>query len=210
MTTYRFAGFWRRFVAYRIDGFIIGVIFTLLVIIATVAYVAGALSNDGVRLVTKLTDPARMATISALIWAFSIILNIAYCTYFHGSTGRTPGKSLMGLQVVSVQGTPLSYGTAFLRSVGYLVSSLVFCLGYIWIGFERRKQGWHDKIAGTVVIIRPATYDRAGIEVSEGAPALVAPPAVGEFSTNHTVAQPETFVTPAGDDDAYGGGQKMP
>ena len=67
MTTYRFAGFWRRFVAYMIDGFIIGVIFTLLVIIATVAYVAGALSNDGVRLVTKLTDPARMATISALI-----------------------------------------------------------------------------------------------------------------------------------------------
>ena len=196
--------------AYMIDGFIIGVIFTLLVIIATVAYVAGALSNDGVRLVTKLTDPARMATISALIWAFSIILNIAYFTYFHGSTGRTPGKSLMGLQVVSVQGTPLSYGTAFLRSVGYLVSSLVFCLGFIWIGFDKRKQGWHDKIAGTVVIIRHAGNEDAGITVSEEVSSLGVSPAAGRLSTDIVSAQAQTPPASPGADDADGDGQKIP
>ncbi|HPL98251.1 MAG TPA: RDD family protein, partial [Smithellaceae bacterium] len=118
MTTYRFAGFWRRFVAYMIDGFIISVLFTFFMIIATVAFIAGALSNDGSRLMTNMLDPAWVGALLAPIWVFSIILNIAYFTYFHGSTGRTPGKSVMGLQVISAQGTPVSYGIAFLRSVG--------------------------------------------------------------------------------------------
>jgi len=36
--------------------------------------------------------------------------------------------------------------------VGYLISALIFYLGFIWIAFDRKKQGWHDKIAGTCVI----------------------------------------------------------
>jgi uncharacterized RDD family membrane protein YckC len=41
---------------------------------------------------------------------------------------------------------------AFLRWVGYIISAAGICLGFIWIIFDRKKQGWHDKIAGTVVI----------------------------------------------------------
>ena len=210
MTTYRFAGFWRRFVAYMIDGFIISVIFTFFMIIATVAFIAGALSNDGSRLMTNMLDPAWVGALLAPIWVFSIILNIAYFTYFHGSTGRTPGKSVMGLQVISAQGTPVSYGTAFLRSVGYLVSSLVFCLGFIWIGFDKRKQGWHDKIAGTVVIIRHAGNEDAGITVSEEVSSLGVSPAAGRLSTDIVSAQAQTPPASPGADDADGDGQKIP
>ncbi|MCK7505340.1 MAG: RDD family protein [Desulfobacterales bacterium] len=161
MTTYQFAGFWRRFVAYMIDGFIIGIIFILLMMVAGFAYLAGAMSGHGGAILAKITDPEQMASLTLWMWAFSIFINIAYFTYFHGSTGRTPGKTLLGLQVVSADGTSISYGIAFLRSVGYLVSSLVFCLGYIWVAFDKQKQGWHDKIAGTVVIIRePQGSDR--------------------------------------------------
>src|SRR5512145_2947598 len=140
MTTYRFAGFWRRFVAYMIDGFIISMVFIVLMIIAGVAFFAGAMSGDNQTWIAALTNPERMASITLWIWLFTLLLNIGYFTYFHGSTGRTPGKMLLGLQVVSADGKPISFGIAFLRSVGYLVSAMVFCLGYIWIGFDRKKQ----------------------------------------------------------------------
>jgi len=45
-----------------------------------------------------------------------------------------------------------STGQLIVRYVGYFISSLFLCLGFLWIAFDARKQGWHDKIAGTVVI----------------------------------------------------------
>lgn len=171
MTLYRFAGFWRRFVAYLIDGFIIGVIFFILMIVAGVAFLAGALSGDTEALVATITDPQMMTSVTLLVWVFSILMNMAYFTYFHGSSGRTPGKMLLNLQVVSIEGQPIGFGVAFLRSVGYLVSSAIFCLGYIWIGFDKKKQGWHDKIAQTVVIIRDPENQAAGISIPDAAPA---------------------------------------
>ena len=50
-------------------------------------------------------------------------------------------------------GRPLGYGKAFLRFVGYIISALVASLGFLWIGFDGRRQGWHDKIAGTLVTL---------------------------------------------------------
>jgi uncharacterized RDD family membrane protein YckC len=167
MTTYQFAGFWRRFVAYMIDGFIISVILVILSIVAGFAYFSGAMSSNSQGWMAQLTNPERMAALTVWIWLFMFFMNIAYFTYFHGSTGRTPGKMLLGLQVVCVDGTPVSFGIAFLRSVGYMVSSLVFCLGYIWIGFDKKKQGWHDKIAGTVVIILKPQESSAGISIPD-------------------------------------------
>lgn len=168
-----FAGFWRRFIAYMIDGFIISAIFTILAIIAGGAYFAGAISGGGAHaLIAQLENPERMTEFTGWIWLFSIAINIAYFTYFHGATGRTPGKKILSLQVVSTNGTAISFGTAFLRSAGYLLSSAVFCLGYIWIGFDKKKQGWHDKIAGTVVVIREPLENTSGITIpdSAGAP----------------------------------------
>ena len=77
---------------------------------------------------------------------------MAYFTYFHGTTGQTPGKRLLGLRVVQETGEPIGLGTAFLRWVGYIVSGIPMLMGFLWAGADRRKQGWHDKIAGTVVI----------------------------------------------------------
>ncbi len=210
MTTYRFAGFWRRFVAYMIDGFIIGMISLVLMIIAGIAYIAGAMSGNGGALMAKIADPAQMASLTLWIWAFSIILNIAYFAYFHGSTGRTPGKRLLGLQVVAEDGTPLSYGIAFLRSVGYLVSSLVFCLGYIWIGFDKKKQGWHDKIAGTVVIIREPQDSAAGISISDSVSGPQQFSGPGEAAGAFTQVAMNKTETPSNADGAGPDGQKIP
>jgi len=82
----------------------------------------------------------------------TVLLDMAYFTYFHGTTGQTPGKRLLGLRVVQETGEPIGLGTAFLRWVGYIVSGIPMLMGFLWAGADRRKQGWHDKIAGTVVI----------------------------------------------------------
>ena len=189
MTTYAFAGFWRRFIAYMIDGFIVSVVIIFLGVVAGVAYIAGAMSGDGSAIVAQMTDPDKLALLTAWIWLLTFAVNIAYFTYFHGSTGRTPGKRLLGLQVVSVTGESISFGTAFLRSVGYLVSSLVFCLGYLWVAFDRRKQGWHDKIAGTVVIIRESRGNEAGISIPDSSSGPQNPTGFGCIPVN--ASQPE-------------------
>ncbi len=53
------------------------------------------------------------------------------------------------------EGGPLSWATAILRMIGYWVSGAVFYLGYIWIFIDNWKRGWHDLIAGTVVVKTP-------------------------------------------------------
>ena len=67
--------------------------------------------------------------------------------------GRTLGKMAMGTKVVNEDGVAPSLLTAFVREViGKFVSAIVLGLGYIWILFDPKFQGWHDKIAGTYVI----------------------------------------------------------
>jgi len=47
----------------------------------------------------------------------------------------------------------MSYGIAFLRWVSYFISALPLYIGFVWAAFDGKKQAWHDKIAGTVVIL---------------------------------------------------------
>jgi uncharacterized RDD family membrane protein YckC len=51
-------------------------------------------------------------------------------------------------------GTKPGFGRSFLRYVGYWVAWITLFIGFIWVAFDGRKQGWHDKIAGTLVVRR--------------------------------------------------------
>jgi uncharacterized RDD family membrane protein YckC len=77
--------------------------------------------------------------------------------------GATPGKMAIRARIVdAATGEPMSRRQAVLRYVGYFVSALSMGIGYLWVAFDRRKQGWHDKIAGTVVVRRgkePVRFD---------------------------------------------------
>jgi uncharacterized RDD family membrane protein YckC len=167
MTIYKFAGFWRRLVAYLIDSTIITIVFFILFMIAMMAFLFGSISGNSSEWFAALIDPTRASSILIFIWIFYAAMSIAYFTYFHGTTGRTPGKMLLGLQVLCADGTPLSFGIAFLRAVGYLISGALFNIGFIWAAFDKRKQGWHDKIAGTIVIIREQESTTAGISIPD-------------------------------------------
>ena len=98
--------------------------------------------------------PAEGGFIS-LVVLIVLVVTIGYFPWFWSRGGATPGMRLMNLRVVrDSDGGPLSVGQALLRLVGYWVSSFVFYLGFIWIFLDKRRRGWHDLIAGTVVVKR--------------------------------------------------------
>ncbi len=139
MTFFQYGGFGRRMMAFLIDNI-------LLQTAATFVFMLG------LSLVGSDIDFATLSSLPFLYYLIAVTMNLFYFTYFHSVTGQTVGKRILGLRVITNAGEPLKARQAFLRWVGYLVSAAFFYLGFIWIAFDSRKQGWHDKIAGTLVV----------------------------------------------------------
>ena len=66
--------------------------------------------------------------------------------------GQTVGKRVMGIKVVKEDGSPVDYQTAVIRYLTYMVSTIPLFLGYFWVIWDEKKQGWHDKLAKTLVV----------------------------------------------------------
>ncbi len=67
--------------------------------------------------------------------------------------GMTPGKKLLGMRVIKEDGTSAGFFTMLIREwIGKWISGLVLSLGFLWILFDRDKQGWHDKLMSTYVV----------------------------------------------------------
>lgn len=65
----------------------------------------------------------------------------------------TPGKMAIRASIVDAETGKRPTTAQFVgRYFAYYVSTIPLCLGFIWVGFDARKQGWHDKLAGTVVV----------------------------------------------------------
>ena len=150
MADKRFGGFWLRFLAYVIDRIILYLISLILFLIGLLALKLGGISFGSIVMTGDL--PLGAGLFTAVYVVTTLLTGMIYFTWFHGTVGQTPGKMLFGLRVIQISGEKMTFGVAFLRWVGYLVSGLVFLLGFIWIAFDGRKQGWHDKIAATLVI----------------------------------------------------------
>lgn len=84
----------------------------------------------------------------------STIVSLAYFTYFEGGpTGATLGKRALGIRVYDFrQGGSIGYGRGFLRQIGKWLSAIPIFLGYFWMLWDKEKQCWQDKIAGSVVV----------------------------------------------------------
>ena len=83
----------------------------------------------------------------------SFLVGLAYNWYFWTqNNGQTPGKMVMGIRVIKRGGGKLGDAEAVVRYVGYYINTAIFLLGWIWALLDEDSQGWHDKLAGTVVI----------------------------------------------------------
>ncbi len=87
----------------------------------------------------------------AVAGVLSFLFMAVYYVFFWSLTGQTPGKMIFGVRVVSVDGGRVSIWQSIRRFVGYLISFILY-LGYLWILVDDRRQGWHDKIANTLVV----------------------------------------------------------
>jgi len=162
-----YVGFWKRFLAFIIDS----------VIILTVIFIA-ALAIYGRRYV-QLSGEGKTLVFDVLV---QVVLPALAAILFWRYRGATPGKILVGARIVDARtlGKP-STGQLIGRYFAYIVSTLpgmvvavalivasvllvqphlqlwlaitpLLMWGFVWIAFDKRKQGWHDKLAGTVVI----------------------------------------------------------
>ena len=125
-------GFWVRFMALVIDLVVVGVV-------------------QGV--VAAIFVP--LAGIAGIVPSYFI--SPLYFILFTGLKGQTPGKMATGVKIVNARGENPGVWRALLReTIGKLVSSVFFLLGYLWAGWDSRKRAWHDHIAGTYPIRAPS------------------------------------------------------
>ena len=93
-------------------------------------------------------------------WIAPFVLTVLFWKFRQA----TPGKMLWGARIVDARtGLPPSTGQMVGRYLGYFVSTLGLGLGFVWVAFDARKQGWHDKLAGTVVV-RPSHHGQVRFE----------------------------------------------
>jgi uncharacterized RDD family membrane protein YckC len=165
-----FVGFWRRFFATLIDSLILFI--PILVVLAPIyaSFFSGpefeAFRRPGAFTTDPTTgqlvpDPQLIAAMNALMgriwvaWLLILAIQATYYVIFWSWRGGTLGQLLLGIQVRSERdGARIGLGRACLRYIGYLISIVILYIGLIWVVIDPRKQGWHDKIAGTVVVRR--------------------------------------------------------
>ena len=143
----RYVGFWARFLAFLIDSTA-----ATFLIAPLVFYLVGKTRledynlQDTAQLMELLNRLAIQLSLDALFLGTIFVL-------FWIFKSATPGKMLIRCSIVDAK----TYGKAnslqnIIRYLGYFVSLIPFGLGFLWIAFDARKQGWHDKMAGTLVI----------------------------------------------------------
>jgi uncharacterized RDD family membrane protein YckC len=133
-----YVGFWKRLVACLIDTFII----TVLVVPLMIALYG-----------LQYFNPQQMSSGGGLAdWIVNVLL-IVVTIVFWRYRGATPGKMAISAKIVDAKTlAPASTTALVVRFFAYFVSMLPLFLGFAWIAIDRRKQGFHDKLAGTVVV----------------------------------------------------------
>lgn len=132
-----YAGFWIRVGATLIDTIII-----VIVLMLPLSFIYGEQYWLGGEYIHGFWDVL-------LGYVVPIVATIWFWLRYMG----TPGKMALKLKIVDAKtGNRLSLGQAIGRYFAYIISMIPFGLGFIWVGIDGKKQGWHDKLAGTVVI----------------------------------------------------------
>jgi uncharacterized RDD family membrane protein YckC len=132
-----YVGFWPRVGASIID--------TLLVMVICMPLATWYYGADYWLTAALIRGPADFV-INWILPAIAIVLFWVY-------RQATPGKMVISARIVDARtGGKATTGQLIGRYLGYYVSTIPLCLGLIWVAFDPRKQGWHDKLAGTVVV----------------------------------------------------------
>ena len=132
----KYAGFWERVLASIIDTiWLYGIIYSILI------------SIYGMEIFSPETE------YSIVQFIFEYVIPLVVVLLFWSFKSATPGKMLLKMKIVDAETfEKVPNSRLFIRYIAYFVSMIPLCLGLMWVGWDKRKQSWHDKIAKTVVI----------------------------------------------------------
>ncbi len=135
--TKNYVGFWIRLVASIID--------TILLLVIIIPVLVGIYGEE-----YWLSEVFFMGFWDLIL---NYILPAIAVIIFWSYKSATPGKMVFRAVIVDEKtGNKPTAKQFVIRYIGYYVSSLVLGLGFFWIIWDKKKQGWHDKMAGTVVV----------------------------------------------------------
>jgi len=135
-------GFGRRLLAAMLDAV---VIFFFSMMLGTAAGVAG--------LVLGMYSPDAEEISTRFVLAAGLLVSFLYYVVFWAKGGgQTLGNFTCMMRIVATNGQPIGLGRALARYLGFYVSIIPLSIGFLWAAFDKRRQGWHDKIARTYVI----------------------------------------------------------
>jgi uncharacterized RDD family membrane protein YckC len=145
------AGVVSRGLAFALDGLIV-----------TVAVLGGALFVWGLAQVLSFRNlfggggGHEAGRTLAFLVCIPIVFAL-YCTVMWALLGKTIGMALFGVKVVRMDGSPVGLGQSLVRAVCYGLSAILM-IGFAWMIFDRRHQGFHDKLARTLVVYDGAAF----------------------------------------------------
>ncbi len=133
------AGFGLRYGAWMFDFLI------TLIAIMGFTFIVTAVSHSSVISSNEKLIPVALLTLLLFILNFVVLA---------GSNGQSAGMRILGIYIVREDGRPFTIKDAAMRHlVGYPLSTVAFFLGFLWMLWDPRQQGWHDKIARTLVVM---------------------------------------------------------
>ncbi|GLS84381.1 RDD family protein [Paraferrimonas haliotis] len=133
-----YAGFWIRVAASLIDTILLAFLVLPLLYAFFGPQYFSLTSQGSYGMLDTLINYALPAMVIVLFWLYR---------------SATPGKIWLGLIIVDAySGERPSPTQLFIRYLGYYVSMLPLFAGLIWVGLDQRKQGFHDKLASTLVV----------------------------------------------------------
>jgi len=136
----RYVGFWVRVAATLIDS-----VLFLMIIFPAMYFIYGSEYFLGGQGAGRAWDVV-----------FNYLLPVAATLLFWKYRSATPGKMIFGARIVDADTLgALSTKQMVIRYFAYIPSILALGLGFLWIAWDPRKQSWHDKLAGTLVVRSP-------------------------------------------------------
>ena len=138
-----YAGFWIRVGAYIIDGILMWIAQAIIMF----AILGGMISGEDMA-AGQMPDTGKLVLTYILIMG----IGVAYFVGMESSAKQaTLGKLAVGIKVGKENGEKLSFGNALGRYLSKILSAITLCIGFMMVGWDKKKQGMHDKIAGTYV-----------------------------------------------------------
>lgn len=157
-----YAGFWKRFAAYTIDGFITSIASYAiqLPLFFSMGMFSGGFEQE--------TPTGGMVLALIVSYAVAILLPMFYFAWFHSSGKQaTPGKMAVGIKVVTETGARISFARGVGRYFAAWISSFILLIGFIMAAFTDRKRALHDMIASTLVVDQWAYTERPDLQSKE-------------------------------------------